>query len=200
MKKKGLLMLGVMILMLSVAACTQATETEKEEVTSSEEAKKKNETSTSDVSDKEKKTQSVEKQKEEKKEAEKKDSDKIEINVYKSNANSNGFETEKTELSELTDQAVLQALIDQKVLPEDVGIVSFKIEDVDGKKSIHLDFDTGFSAYILNVGSSEEYYAMGSVCNTFLEAFDCEQIKITVYDNILETGHRDYPGYMKKYT
>ena len=38
-----------------------------------------------------------------------------------------------------------------------------------------------------------------SVVNTFLDAYGCEKIKITVEGNTLESGHAEYPRYMNRF-
>ena len=49
------------------------------------------------------------------------------------------------------------------------------------------------------MGSTGEYYIIGSVCNTFLDAYGCEKIKITVENATLETGHAEFSGYLTRY-
>lgn len=43
-----------------------------------------------------------------------------------------------------------------------------------------------------------EYATLGNVCNTFLDAYACEKIQITVEGNTLETSHTEYHGYLNK--
>ena len=74
-----------------------------------------------------------------------------------------------------------------------------KESTVDGVKSLDLNFSSTLDTFMNNVGSSAEYYVVGSICNTFLEAYNAEKIKITVEDGAFETGHAEYPGYMFKF-
>lgn len=70
---------------------------------------------------------------------------------------------------------------------------------VDDKESIELDLNDAFAAYVSNMGSTGEYYTVGALCNTFLDAYDCEQIRITVEGDSLSTGHAEYPGYLSRF-
>lgn len=123
----------------------------------------------------------------------------VKIQVYCSNDDATAFVTNEAEIDSLTPEKVLGALIGQNVVPGDVQILNFEQTETDGMKSILIDFNGAFATYVSSMGSAGEYYAMGSVCNTFLDAFGCEQIKITVENATLETGHTDYPRYMTMY-
>ena len=67
---------------------------------------------------------------------------------------------------------------------------------MDGIESIVIDFNMAFSELISSMGSAGEYYILGSVCNTYLDVYESEQIKITVEGEILSTGHAEYDNYM----
>lgn len=126
-------------------------------------------------------------------------SEPINITIYYSNDDATGFASEEVQIHSLTPEEVLNALVDKGAMAADVQILSFETTTVDGKATIELDFSSEFSSYISSMGSTGEYYVMGSVCNTFLDAYDCEQIKITVEGQVLATGHAEYPGYMSKF-
>lgn len=122
------------------------------------------------------------------------------IMVYSSNDDATAFVFEELQISELSPEAVLGALVDKGVITSDIEIRSFQITTVEGKASIEIDFNNAFAAYVMSTGSTGEYYIIGSICNTFLETYNCEQIKITVEGAVMETGHKDYPGYMNRFS
>jgi len=62
-----------------------------------------------------------------------------------------------------------------------------------------VDFNEAFGAYVCSMGTTGEYYTIGSIVNTFLDVYGCEKVKITVEGNTLETGHAEYPGYMNRF-
>lgn len=124
----------------------------------------------------------------------------VEINVYYGNDDATAFETEKMQIVSLNSEAVLDALVEKGVVVADIDILSLETTIVEGVDTVEIDFNDAFSSYISSMGSTGEYYIMGSICNTFLDAYNCEQIKITIEGNTLETGHAEYPGYMSKFS
>ena len=123
----------------------------------------------------------------------------IEINVYTSNSDATAFVSESVKIDELTPENIVNALIEKAVLSSDVQVLKCDKQTVDGVESLEVDFNEAFGAYICSMGSTGEYYTIGSVVNTFLDAYGCEKIKITVEGNILESGHAEYPGYMNRF-
>ena len=121
------------------------------------------------------------------------------IKIYFSNDEATAFLSEEVTLSSLSPEEVLEALIEKGAVAADVQILSFETTTVEEKSTIVLDLNDAFSSYISNMGSTGEYYVMGSICNTFLDAYDCEQIQITVDGKTLSTGHAEYPGYMTEF-
>lgn len=66
-------------------------------------------------------------------------------------------------------------------------------------KALDLDLNQAFGNALGSMGTAGEYMTLGSLCNTFLDAYGCEKIQITVEGNTLETGHTEYPGYLNKF-
>ena len=119
-------------------------------------------------------------------------SESTKITVYCGNEDAAEFDLREAEISSLTPEEVLDALVGEEAVSEEVKVLSFNKSTVDGRDTLVLDLNSAFSAYVLSKGTAGEYYAVGSVCNTFLEAFYGDQIKITVEGAALETGHGDY--------
>ena len=124
------------------------------------------------------------------------DTQKSILQVYFSNDDATAFVSEEVQIDALTPEAVLNALISKGAVAADVQILAFNTVTVDNKPSVEIDFNPTFSTFVTNMGSTGEYFAIGSVCNTFLNAYNCEQIKITVEGQTLTTGHAEYPGYL----
>lgn len=122
------------------------------------------------------------------------------ITVYYSNEDATAFDSEEIQMGSFSEENVLNALVDKGVVTADVKILSLEVTEVDGKDTLEIDFNSAFASYISSMGTTGEYYIMGGVCNTFLDAYECEQIKITVEGGVLETGHAEYPGYMTKFS
>lgn len=195
MKKKMILPILFLAGMLCLSACSNGNTTgdSKTSDTTEQEAQK----------DSEKKEQE---QEQEEPETEKEDTTvqtpdtkPVNITIYYSNDDATGFASEEVQIPSLTPEEVLKALVDKGAMAADVRILSFETTTAEGKATIELDFSSEFSSYVFSMGSTGEYYVIGSVCNTFLDAYDCEQIKITVEGQVLSTGHAEYPGYMSKF-
>ena len=127
-------------------------------------------------------------------------SESTSIIIYSSNDDATAFVSEKVQISTLSPEEVLNALVGKGIISSDIEVRSFNTITIDGKPSIEIDFNSAFVSYIMSMGSTGEYYTIGSICNTFLDAYDCEQIKITVEEATLESGHKDYPGYMTTFS
>ena len=121
------------------------------------------------------------------------------ITVYYTNADATAFESSEVQIASLSPEAVLEALVSQGALTADVAENSFTMSTVEGKASIELDLNSAFATYVSNMGTTGEYYTVGALVNTFLDAYECEQIRITVDGNALSTGHAEYPGYLSRF-
>lgn len=120
----------------------------------------------------------------------------VTISVFYSNDDATAFTADMVKIKELTPENILNALTDKGVIDKDIKINKFEVSEVDGMQSIDIDFDQKFKEYIMSCGSTQEYYVVGGICNTFIKAYRADRIKITVDGNSLETGHNDYPDYM----
>ncbi|MDR0885040.1 MAG: GerMN domain-containing protein [Clostridiales Family XIII bacterium] len=120
----------------------------------------------------------------------------VDLTVYFSNENADGLNTEVVKITELSPINIIHALIDKGVLSPDVLINSFSDTSYEGSKAITIDLNSSFEAYIKTMGSAGESIVLKSIVNTFLVAYDCEYILITVDGNDLSTGHDLYDYYM----
>ena len=120
----------------------------------------------------------------------------VTISVFYSNDDATAFTADMVKIKELTPENVLNALADKGVIDKGIKINKIEVSEVDGMQSIDIDFDQKFKEYIMSCGSTQEYYVVGGICNTFIKAYRADRIKITVDGNCLETGHNDYPDYM----
>ena len=123
----------------------------------------------------------------------------VDIQLYVSNDDATEFVSESVKIDELTPENIVNALVQKSVLPSDIQVLKCEEQIVDGVKSLDVDFNEAFGAYVCSMGTTGEYYTIGSVVNTFLDAYGCEKVKITVEGNTLETGHAEYPGYMNRF-
>ena len=112
----------------------------------------------------------------------------LSFSIYIPNANADGFYTETIHASEISADTVLSALKNRNVLPDTIAINSFRMDN----GSIAIDFNQAFADAVCALGTSGEFLIVGSVVNTFLDAFQAESVYFTVDDQILESGHTIY--------
>lgn len=197
MKKKAMLLLIIGAL-ASVSACSNSASTDSAQSDNqkTEQQEDKNKVDQSD----ENKADLSEADCEKKAEDTVSNEDKsVEIKLYVSNDDATAFVSESVKIDELTPENIVKVLIEKSVLPSDVQVLKCDKQTVDGVESLEIDFNEAFGAYVCSMGTTGEYYTIGSVVNTFLDAYGCEKIKITVEGNTLESGHAEYPGYMNRF-
>lgn len=110
------------------------------------------------------------------------------VTIYYGNENYDGFETAEVQVDEVSMNVLVDKLIEAGVLTDDIGIWAMQIDGT----CLRLTFSPTFGDLIRAQGTAGEYIIMGSVVNTFLDAFDAESVYITVADDILESGHQVY--------
>ena len=197
MKKKAMLLLIIGAL-ASVSACSNSASTDSAQSDNqkTEQQEDKNKVDQSD----ENKADLSEADCEKKAEDTVSNEDKsVEIKLYVSNDDATAFVSESVKIDELTPENIVKVLIDKSVLPSDVQVLKCDKQTIDGVESLDVDFNEAFGAYVCSMGTAGEYYTIGSIVNTFLDAYGCEKVKITVEGNALETGHAEYPGYMNRF-
>ena len=118
------------------------------------------------------------------------------ITIYKSNENADGFDTETVSLDALTPENIMAALIDAGVVPSDVKVLDFKQEE----DTITLDLSKTFEEYVNQMGTAGEYATVGSVVNTYLDAYDAKAVSLLVEGGTWSTGHAEYETLQGRYT
>lgn len=111
------------------------------------------------------------------------------VNIYYGDENAENILYEGLVINELSPQTLLDELYRKGVFSAPVTAGSFT---VDNYNVIHLDLDSAFGSQISAMGTSGEQMMMGSLVNTFLDAFDADGLSLTVEGKILETGHVIY--------
>ena len=202
MKRKVIIILLTGVL-LSISACSNSVGTDS--------SQSDNQKTEQQEDDKDKADQAAENKAENKADQSEPDSDKkaedtvsnedksVDIQLYVSNDDATEFVSESVKIDELTPENIVNALVKKSVLPSDIQVLKCEEQIVDGVKSLDVDFNEAFGAYVCSMGTTGEYYTIGSIVNTFLDAYGCEKVKITVEGNTLETGHAEYPGYMNRF-
>lgn len=191
MRGRRILYLLISIIMLFGSGCAERKEAPQE---TKKEVK-------SNTSDEKKDLEKPQKDKETEVMAEEKpkESEPFPLMVYSGNDMADGFITETITIDSLTPQAVLEQLVIKGVLPKEVQLLKCERSQLDGENVVDLDFSKELTDYVNNMGTAGEKIAVGSICNTFMDAYGCTRVSLHVEGQPLETGHNIYSEYMDKY-
>ena len=105
----------------------------------------------------------------------KENSEGMSITIYFENENADGFDTKNVKVEKLTAENLIEQLRKKGVLAEEVQINSFEETEDEGEKALKIDLNKEYLKELQSMGSSGEYMLMGSVCNTFLDAYECNK-------------------------
>lgn len=121
------------------------------------------------------------------------------VTIYRGNDTVELMLTEEVRLAEITAESLTEKLIEAGVLEKGVKVNSMELTEKDGMTYMDLDFNQEFLGKLNRMGTSGEYFYMGSVVNTFLKAFDAYAVKITADGEPVESGHNIYSEYLHFY-
>lgn len=123
----------------------------------------------------------------------------VSVTIYSENENADGFDQETIQVDALSAENLIAQLKKKGMLSEDVQVNSFEETEDEGEKALKLDLNQVYLQQLQSMGSAGEYMIMGSVCNTFLDAYGCNKIQVTADGQEIVTGHAEYPGYNGKF-
>ena len=197
--KKRIIIFILTGIILTMSACSNSTSTNSSQADNQKIEQQENDKNNVDQKEENKEEQSGENSDEKSENTVSNEDKSVEINAYVSNDDATAFVAERVKIDELTPENIVKVLIEKSVLPSDIQVLKCDKQTIDGVKSLDADFNEAFGAYVCSMGTTGEYYTIGSIVNTFLDAYGCEKVKITVEGNTLETGHAEYPGYMNRF-
>lgn len=118
--------------------------------------------------------------------------------VYFANEKAENMDSEPIE-EEITPQKLVELLAKHDILTEKTKVNN--MTEVDGKngKELSVDFSQEFQDQLFQQGTTGEFLMMGSVVNTFLQAFEAKTMTITVNGQAVESGHCVYDQPMSFY-
>lgn len=138
----------------------------------------------------------VEKPETEKEEKEEPVDPSREITLYYADQQTGDMTT--TTVSIKNEKDIWNALKEYGILSEDCELNQMTIDKEN--RTIDLDFNEATGKRVRGMGTTGEYQIVGSIVNTFLEAYDCDSIKLTEEGNVFQSGHAIYDGYNERYT
>lgn len=115
-------------------------------------------------------------------------------NIYYIDPSNGEMEMEKVDIKVLSGESVWNALRSNGTVPENSKMLSL----VQDGKTLQLDVDAVFGEYFRQQGTTGEAEVLTCVVNSYLDAFRCESIKITVEGLDLVSAHALYDRYLTK--
>ena len=76
---------------------------------------------------------------------------------------------------------------------------AFNTVTADKDGHIRADLNDAFAAQVRSLGTSGEYFLVGGIVNTLLDAFDGTDVMLTVNGAPLESGHNIYDYALTRY-
>ena len=89
-----------------------------------------------------------------------------------------------------TPEAIIGALRTKNIVSVDTKVNDFSISE-DGKH-ITLDLSAGFRDYLKTMQEGSEAVIMAALPNSFLDAYDAQDLLVTINGECLETKNRTY--------
>lgn len=111
------------------------------------------------------------------------------VTYYHGDENAEHIVSDTAEIPQLSPQALADLLCEKEVLSVPVTVNSCV---VDSDKIIQLDLSGEFSQLLNSMGTTGETIIMGSLVNTFLDAFKADGVYIKTDGQELSTGHNIY--------
>lgn len=177
MKKYALIIIFYCIV-FSLTACAEQSASEADEITQEENQEENQESADENHGDQESEEGS-----------------RVSINVYVINPEDGTLMSEVKECETVNEQIIWDLLKETGSVPEESEVRSFRQEE----DKLILNVDEVFGEWLRTQGTAGENEIMGCVVNTFLEAYDCNEIKITEEGQVLVSGHQEYTEYMTKF-
>lgn len=119
------------------------------------------------------------------------------VRIYRSDANAEhflafGYALDGTEITAETLNGAMDGLIFENG-------AAFNTVTVDEAGHVKADLNDAFAAQVRSLGTTGEYFLVGGIVNTLLDAFDGTDVTLTVNGAPLESGHAVYDTALTRY-
>ncbi|MBQ6807048.1 MAG: GerMN domain-containing protein [Lachnospiraceae bacterium] len=118
--------------------------------------------------------------------------EKMQTVIYYGNGASFELNTEVTSLEQLTAENLVAALAKRNIVSLDTKVNSFEEEENNGNKVLYLDLSKSFREYLETMTQEGECIIIASLTDTFLEAYDADSMVLMIDGSVLETAHASY--------
>ncbi len=114
------------------------------------------------------------------------------VNIYHPDEEFMKLMSTAVDFESFTADALMEKIVEYNKFPEGMKVLSMTQGTEHDKVVISLDLSEDFRTYILTMGTSGEFFAIQSIVNSFVEAFNADGVRLTVSGVTLETGHNIY--------
>ncbi len=117
------------------------------------------------------------------------------VNIYYINEETGILEAKAAEISD--EKAIWEQLQKTGAITEDCHLLSFSLNE--SEKKIDLEFDKATGDQIRGMGTTGETEILACIINTYLDAYECDGIKLKEDGEPLETSSgANFDGYSSK--
>ncbi|MDD6811361.1 MAG: GerMN domain-containing protein [Lachnospiraceae bacterium] len=116
----------------------------------------------------------------------------VKATIYYGNGASTALNTEEVFMEQITAENLLSALVRHNIVSLDTKVNSLEETEEDGRKKLQLDLSGAFREYLKTMTPEGEKIIIASVVDTFLEAYDADEIILLVDGEALKTSHASY--------
>lgn len=117
------------------------------------------------------------------------------IKIYYINEETGSLQTKEAEI--LDEKDIWRHLQDTGIITEECQLLEFSLNE--SEKKIDLDFNKATGDRIRSMGITGESEILACIINTYLDAYECDGIKLTEEGEPLETSSgADFNGYSSK--
>lgn len=123
----------------------------------------------------------------------------IPIRIYYSDNSADPLSVSVERTAEITPEILLLNLSLYEMVPDTVTVRSFEQKKRGDGLLLTLDLSEDFGEYLSSLDVSREEEVLGSLVNTFLDAYKGTEIVITVKGGALLTSHENYSQALERY-
>lgn len=120
----------------------------------------------------------------------------VKVNIYFPDPESGEMISKTVELESVDARAIWKELQQTGVVGEETEVLGVEVDE--GNQSMILDLDSDFGEELRSMGTTGEKEILDSIVDTYLEAFQCNKIKITEQGGTLVSGHKEYGEYLER--
>lgn len=125
--------------------------------------------------------------------------EKTQVEIFYGNEDGDGIISEIMNMEPVTATKIIGELAKKNIVSADTKVLGLTKQTQNGKIRLKLNMSKEFQEYVSMMGTSGEYIVVGSLVNSFLKAYNAEDVLILIEGELFETGHQSYENYLQFY-